>query len=87
MTPRQADYLNRAAALLPASAQPQFRQSVANMLSYAVHPPDDRTVLDVLRLVLAERGVSVGALLPPWARNYANKQKGDHHATRPIFRP
>jgi hypothetical protein len=87
LTPRQSTFVQRAAGLLPAAAQPQFLRSVSNMLGYAEYPLNDRDVLDVLRLVLAERGVSVGELLPPWAHNYANKQKGDHHATRPVFRP
>jgi hypothetical protein len=84
---RQAAYLQKAVSLLPAAEQPLFTRSVNNMLGYAAHPPDDRTVLDILRLVLAERGVSVGRLFGDWARNYANKQTGDHHATRAVFRP
>lgn len=89
LTDRQIDFVTRAAGLLPASAQAQFMRSVSNILGYAEYPLSDRTVLDCLRLVLAERGVSVGELMPPWARNYANKQKGDHHdtSTPQVFRP
>jgi hypothetical protein len=53
MTPRQADYVHRAANLLPAAAQAQFLRSVGNMLGYAEYPLNDRDVLDCLRLVLA----------------------------------
>jgi hypothetical protein len=76
LSPRQVDFVTRAANLLPASTQPQFMRSVSNMLGYAEHPPNDRDVLDVLRLVLAQRGISVGAVLPRTTRReYAHLER------------
>ena len=83
LTERQVAYVQRAADLLPVSAQPQFQQSVANMLGYAQHPLSDRDVLDVLRLVLAQRGISIGVLLPKPKREYARLQKEKSHAATP----
>jgi hypothetical protein len=85
MTPRQLSYVNRATALLPAAARAQFRQQVATLLGYAEHPIDDRDVLDILRPLLAQHGRSIGEVLPPWGCNFANRQKGDHHASHPVF--
>jgi hypothetical protein len=77
---RQADYVHRAANLLPAAEQPQFLRSVGNMLGYAGYPLNDRDVLDVLRLVLAQRGISIGNVLPEPKREYARLQKEKPHA-------
>jgi hypothetical protein len=55
------------------------------MLGYAQHPLSDRDVLDVLRLVLAQRGVSVGAVLPKPRREYARPQKENSHASTPVL--
>ena len=54
LSERQIGYVTKAAALVPAAAQPAFRQQVATMLGYGQHPLHDRTVLDVLRIVLAQ---------------------------------
>jgi hypothetical protein len=89
MTPRQLSYVNRATALLPAAARAQFMQSVTNVLGYAEYPLNDRDVLDVLRLVLAQRGISIGNVLPEPLREYARLQEGKtrHDSTPEVLRP
>jgi hypothetical protein len=80
MTPRQLSFVNKAIALVPAAARAQFQRSVGDLLAAALHPLDDRGVLDTLRPLLARHGVSVGALLPPPRREYARIEKGPQHA-------
>jgi hypothetical protein len=80
MTPRQLDYVHRAANLLPTAAQAQFRQQVATMLGYAQHPLDDRDVLDLLRPLLAQHGLSISAVLPTPKREWARIERKKHHA-------
>jgi hypothetical protein len=53
------------------------------MLGYAEYPLNDRDVLDCLRLVLAQRGISIGNVLPEPKREYARLQKEKSHASRP----
>jgi hypothetical protein len=73
---RQQQMLARAAALLPPAQQESFRTSVHGVLdALLVRSPTDASLRDVLRNVLALRGVAVGAaaLLPP------PQQHGDRH--------
>jgi hypothetical protein len=86
---RQADYVTKAANLLPVSAQPAFRQQVATLLGYAQHPMDDRDVLDLLRPLLAQHGVSISAVLPTPKREFARIERKTRHdaatPTRPLL--
>jgi hypothetical protein len=87
LTEQQIGYVQRAASLLPVSAQPAFRQQVATLLGYAQHPLDDRDVLDTLRPLLAQHGLSIGEVLPPPRREFARLQgKKRHDASTPILR-
>jgi hypothetical protein len=85
LTERQIGYVTKAVALVPTAAQPAFRQQVAVLLGYAQHPMHDRTVLDVLRPLLAEHGLSVGELLSKPPREYARYERKHHHAASPVF--
>lgn len=80
LSERQIGYVTKAAALVPAAAQPAFRQQVATMLGYAQHPLHDRTVLDVLRIVLAQHGHSISAVLSKPPREYARLERKHRHA-------
>jgi hypothetical protein len=81
MTPRQLSYVNRATALLPPAARPAFHQAVATMLGYAQHPLDDRDLLDLLRIELAQYGHSISAVYSNPAREYARYEgRRKHHA-------
>ena len=79
LSDRQVGYVTKARPLLPTAAQAQFRQQVATMLGYAQHPTDDRTLLDLLRPLLAQHGLSIGEVLPPPRREYARIEKGPQH--------
>jgi hypothetical protein len=85
LTPRQAGYLTRASDLLPASAQPQLTQAVDDLLAHAVHGLDDRDVLDLLRPLLAEHGLSVGELLSKPPLEYARYERKRRHASHPVL--
>jgi len=59
MTDAQIESVKQAAALLPPTARDNFMRSVAGALAHTSRPTD-RELLDVLRLLLSERGVAVG---------------------------
>jgi hypothetical protein len=86
LSERQIGYVTRATSLLSAAAQPAFRQQVATLLGYAEHPLHESTLLDLMRPLLAEHGVSIGEVLPPPKREYAHLERINRHAiTSPVF--
>lgn len=87
LTPRQIDFVQRAAGLLPVTARAQFQQAVADLLAHAVHGLDDRTVLDVLRIVLAKHGHSISAVFAKPPREFARIERKTRHDASPVFRP
>jgi hypothetical protein len=78
LTDQQTSYVTKAASLLPAAAQPRFRQVVANLLAYE-HPLQDRAVLDALRPLLAQHALSISEVLPPPRREYAHLERKKRH--------
>jgi hypothetical protein len=63
LTAKQTAMLNRAATLLPLADQAAFAKSIANIVQRWRFQPRDSEVRDLVRLVLAKRGVSVGDLM------------------------
>jgi hypothetical protein len=83
-----------AAALLPPAQQDGFRQLVHGVLdALLVRSPSDAAMRDVLRNVLAARGVAVGAaalLPPPQERRYVHDRSSNDWQSwrkRPSQRP
>jgi hypothetical protein len=95
LTAKQTTMLDRAAALLPLADQSAFAKSIANIVNRWTFQPRDAEVRDVIRLVLAQRGVSVGDLMArprPFAHqrqanNFRNwhQQQEKRHAHSPVL--